>query len=305
MSRSWSFVLGAFAVGAIAGAAVVAALALWGAYGGMGLAGASRATPPAGVGAVAGQGPERDPSATILEPRAESGTPTPQTTPPDPMLVRLDELGAAWTRIDDEVTRLRRRITDLEQRLSSVQARSVAAEASAPARLGATPDGQKSAMVRAGLAEDTAAEIIRRQGQQALDRLNLRDVATREGWLGSDRYREELARLEEEAVDLRQELGDEVYDRYLYAVGEDNRVRVDGIIAGSAGEAAGLQPGDLIEAYAGEPVLTVSDLREATGGGERGELVQVRVRRGAQTFDAWVARGPLGVQLDTARAEPR
>jgi hypothetical protein len=68
---------------------------------------------------------------------------------------------------------------------------------------------------------------------------------------------------------------------------------------------AGLAPGDLVETYAGEPIFTFSDLREATTGGERGELVQVRVRRGTQTFDAWVARGPLGVQLDSGRAEPR
>jgi len=160
-------------------------------------------------------------------------------------------------------------------------------------------------MVQAGLAEDVAAEIIRRQGQQSLDRLNLRDVAAREGWLATERYREELRRIEEDSVDLRQELGDEVYDRYLFAAGEDNRVRVDGIIPGSVGEIAGLQPGDLIESYAGEPVLTFADLRDATSGGERGELVQVRVRRGEQIFDTWVSRGPLGVQLESARAEPR
>ena len=298
MRREWSYVLGAFAVGAAAGALAVAALT----PGGLDApAGPVGQTAPAAVRTSLAEAPDAGPSEESVP---DTGSPTPEVVGLDPVLVRLDELAASSTRVEDEMARLRRRGTDLEQRLTAVQARSVAADASAPKRLGATPDGQKSAMVTAGLAEDVAAEIVRRQGQQALDRLNLRDIASREGWLGSDRYREELARIEEDTVDLRQELGDEVYDRYLYAVGEDNRVRVDGIIAGSAGEAAGLQPGDLIEAYAGEPVLTVTDLRDATGGGERGELVQVRVRRGSQTFEAWVARGPLGVQLDTARVQP-
>ena len=212
---------------------------------------------------------------------------------------------AGWTRMENEVTRLSRRMADLEQRLAAVQGTPAAALAAGSPRLSSTPDGQRSALVQAGLADEAATELIRRQGEQSLARLDLRDIAAREGWLGTDRYREEVARLNEGNVDLREELGDEVYDRYLYTAGEDNRVRVDGIIPGSVGEMAGLAPGDLIETYAGEPIFTFSDLREATTGGERGELVQVRVRRGTQTFDAWVARGPLGVQLDSGRAEPR
>jgi membrane-associated protease RseP (regulator of RpoE activity) len=207
--------------------------------------------------------------------------------------------------MEDEVTRLRLRVADLEQRLAAVQSKPVKTDAGAPRRLGATADGQRSALVKAGLADEEAAELVRRQGQQSLDRLNLRDVAAREGWLGTDRYREELARLEEGAVVLREELGDEVYDRYLFAAGDDNRVQVDGIIPGSVAELAGLQPGDLIESYAGERVFTFSGLRDLTAGGERGELVQVQVMRGGQVFDTWLARGPLGVELDSASAEPR
>ena len=106
-------------------------------------------------------------------------------------------------------------------------------------------------------------------------------------------------------IPLREELGDAAYDRYLYATGEDNRVRVDGIIPGSVAELAGLQPGDLIETYAGQPLFGYADLRDATAGGERGDLVRVQVRRGGQVLDLNLSRGPLGVQLDTARAEPR
>jgi hypothetical protein len=299
MRREWFYVAAAFVLGAMMGVLTLAGLK------------PGTADAPAVVGAPApAPGPmateDSGPAGALTRGQAaEPDPPTPLAPAPDPMRARLDEIGAGWTRVDEELTRLRRRVADLEQRLTAVQAKSASADNGAPRRLAATPDGQRTAMVKAGLAEDVATEIVRRQSQQSLDRLNLRDIAAREGWLGTDRYREELARVDEDAVDLRQELGDEVYDRYLYAAGEDNRVRVEGIIAGSAGEAAGLQPGDLIESYAAEPMLTFADLRDATSAGERGELVQVRVRRGDQTFDTWVARGPLGVHLDMARAEPR
>ncbi len=299
MHREWSYFAVAFFLGGVSGALGVAGLARSGVEAPE-LSELQSPAPASVVPQASGSG-----AALMQVPAAGAGSPPPSVPAPDPVLARLDEVSASWSRIQGEVTALRRRIADLEQRMTAAQAMSETSDASGVRRLSATPDGQRTAMVQAGLAEDVAAEIIRRQGQQSLDRLNLRDVAVREGWLATERYREELRRIEEDSVDLRQELGDEVYDRYLFAAGEDNRVRVDGIIPGSVGEIAGLQPGDLIESYAGEPVLTFADLRDATSGGERGELVQVRVRRGEQIFDTWVSRGPLGVQLESARAEPR
>ncbi len=68
--------------------------------------------------------------------------------------------------------------------------------------------------------------------------------------------------------------------------------------------AARLRPGDLIESYAGQPLFSASDLRDATAAGERGELERVQVRRAGRSLDVNLSRGPLGVQLDTTRAEP-
>jgi membrane-associated protease RseP (regulator of RpoE activity) len=224
----------------------------------------------------------------------------------DRFLARLEQVSAGWGRMQEELTQLRRRVVELEQRLAAVQSAPSPATAGAVAqpRLGATPDGQRRALVTAGLSEDDAAALVQRQGQRSLERLELRDIAQREGWLGTDRYREEIARLDEGAIPLREELGDAAYDRYLYATGEDNRVRVDAIIPGSVAELAGLQPGDLIESYAGQPLFNYSDLRDATAGGERGELVRVQVRRGGRILYINLSRGPLGVHLDTTRAEP-
>jgi S1-C subfamily serine protease len=122
--------------------------------------------------------------------------------------------------------------------------------------------------------------------------------------MGSDRYREAVNALAQESGSLREEIGDSAWDRYLFLTGEDNRVSVSSVIPGSAAEVAGLQPGDLIESYAGTQPLEFDDLRRATTEGEKGELVAVRVRRGERVLDTWVPRGPLGVRLGTARAEP-
>ena len=134
--------------------------------------------------------------------------------------------------------------------------------------------------------------------------MDLRDIAIREGWFGSDRYRDELSRIEEDSLDMRKEIGEDFYDRYLFATGEDNRVAIDSIIPGSTAEEAGLQPGDLVELYGDNRIFRFDDLRTATSDGERGELVPVRIRRGDGIVDAWLPRGPLGVRMDRTRVDP-
>ena len=82
-----------------------------------------------------------------------------------------------------------------------------------------------------------------------LERLELRDQAIREGWFRSERYFDELQALQGQNVKLRDEIGDQAYDSYLYQVGANNRVTVTSIIPGSAAELAGIQSGDVVEAY--------------------------------------------------------
>lgn len=199
------------------------------------------------------------------------------------------------------------RIADLQSRLSNVErtlAERLLAEASDRPEPPQTADDRRDLLVAAGVRADLADEIVWRESRIELDRLNLRDQASREGWMGSDRYREAINALSEESGSLREEIGDSAWDRYLHLTGEDNRVSVSSVIPGSAAEAAGLQPGDLIESYAGGQPFDFNDLRQATTEGEKGELVPVRVRRGDRLIDAWVPRGPLGVRLGMTRAEP-
>ena len=245
----------------------------------------------------AGISAEKGPPSIALSATVEEAEPvaddTPKSTP------------EFESRLQKEIDRLRDRVEGLERRLAaSAPAQEATSQPAERPSRPTRPDDRRAALEAVGVAEERAADLVWRQGQQELDRLDLRDIATREGWFGSDRYRDELGQIEEDAVDMRKEIGEDFYDRYLFATGEDNRVAIDSIIPGSAADEAGLQPGDLIELYGDTRVFRFEDLRTATSEGERGELLPVRIRRGDGIVDAWLPRGPLGVRMDRARVDP-
>ncbi len=216
---------------------------------------------------------------------------------------RIDSVLAAWRNAEARLADLQARVVNVEQTLAG---RISAAGESEPDRPAPpkTPDDRRQALVSAGVDAKLADDIIWGESRLELDRLTLRDQAVREGWVGTDRYREEMSRLNGEPRDLRGEMGEQAYDRFLYLTGEDNRVGVSAVIPGSAAEAAGLQAGDLIEAYAGERLFAYNELRDRTTEGEVGELVAVRVRRGRGLVEVWVPRGPLGIRMEMTRAAP-
>jgi hypothetical protein len=217
----------------------------------------------------------------------------------------LQGLIAGWNRLARELEGLGKRVEALERQLAaSSQLEEETAGGAVPPRA-RTAVQRQAALELAGVTADVAADIVWRQDRFTLDQLEVRDQAMREGWFGTDRYREELKHLREQRPDLRLELGEEGYDRYLYAAGRENRLRIDGVMAGSAAEEAGLQPGDLIEAYGDERVFTYAELRRVTSAGDRDELVPVLVRRAdGSRVRAWVQRGPLGVRLDLTSVDP-
>ena len=96
--------------------------------------------------------------------------------------------------------RLRDRMQELERRLaaSTPAPEATSQPAERPSRP-TTPDDRRAALEAVRVAEERAADLVWRQGQQEIDRLDLRDIATREGWFGRDRYRDELGKIEEHA----------------------------------------------------------------------------------------------------------
>jgi S1-C subfamily serine protease len=159
-------------------------------------------------------------------------------------------------------------------------------------------------LVAAGVDPATAAEVMRRQSRLEMQRLQLRDQASREGWLNSGRYTEALRKLNGDAGALRAEIGEDAYDRFLYLTGQPNRVVVASVIDESPAQMAGIQAGDLVLDYADRRVFAYTDLSNATQAGERGEYVLVRIQRGGDLLELAVPRGPLGIRLDQDQIDP-
>jgi serine protease Do len=109
-------------------------------------------------------------------------------------------------------------------------------------------------------------------------------------------------------VDVSREMAEE----YGLAVGQ-GRVRgafVRQVIAGTPGEKAGVQPGDLVLAVDGKPVEGAVDLRRRLGGYPPGTTVRLQINRRSKVFDATATLGDLGQQVaaidrpDPSPAEP-
>lgn len=214
-----------------------------------------------------------------------------------------------WQRLDEELYELRQRIQGLEETLAAWERTTSAAAISrnetedSSARQDRSAQ-RRDALVAAGVSQDWAADILRRLSEEEMKRLEIRDQALREDWMGNERFFNALRELGDATAGLRAEIGDEAYDRYLYTLGETNRVLIDSVIQGSPAEDAGLQAGDIILDYADRRMFNWSDLRNATSDGERGEPVFLRVRRNEQTVDLSIPRGPMGVRLDSASVNP-
>ena len=149
----------------------------------------------------------------------------------------------------------------------------------------------------------TVSEIQSIRNNAQLRQLELRDRATREGWVNTDRFRQESREIRGFSR-LRETLGDEGYDKLLAAEGRDNRVRIDNVIDNSAAALSGIEEGDLIIRYADERIFQFQDLRDATTEGERDELIDIQVSRNGEIIDLVIPRGPMGVTLDGVTEQP-
>ena len=165
-------------------------------------------------------------------------------------------------------------------------------------------DAEKVSQARflaAGFDPVTRAQLLKRSSEIEMDRLNLRYQARREGWLRTPEYREQSRQLSQ---GLRQELGEDLYDRFLFASERTNRLQVESVMESSPAAQTGIQPGDVIYRYDGSRVFSRGDLRDATGRGEMSDTVSVEIRRGGDFFEVELPRGPLGVRLDRTTVQP-
>ncbi len=212
--------------------------------------------------------------------------------------------------MEQELTRLRLRLDELETKLNSRQSDTVsdddkeAAQVETAESSGRPVPLSKESLVDAGVNESLAAEIMRRKSELEFQRLELRDRAIRENFINTPRYFQQLRELNATDTSLREDIGDDAYDRYLYASGQNNRVVVSSIMSGSPAEQSGLQKGDIIVRYNNEQIFNWNEIRQATTQGSRNEYVAVDIIRDGQIMNMVLPRGPLGVRLDTTRSNP-
>jgi len=159
-------------------------------------------------------------------------------------------------------------------------------------------------LVASGMTPDIADDILRRMSQDEFRRLELQNLIQRSDSNARIEYRKELRELNANKISLRSEMGDDNYDKYLFVSGQNNRVKVRSVMAGSPAESSGFQNDDVILYYDNKKILSWPDIRAATVEGEIGSYTNVEILRDGQQMSLMVPRGTLGVQLDATQIEP-
>ena len=238
-----------------------------------------------------------------------------KTQPANPFAVRNDETnyGERLSYLEAEMSSMKQQLHEMNLALQDV-AKTVGSESSVSRPEGIVRQRFTSVLnqrlynldnlIRGGIDASLAEDIVRRKNSIELKRLALQDRATREAYLNTQRYYDELAEINTQDVSLREELGDDRYDEYLYNSKQNNRIRISSVMLGSTAEQAGIQKGDIVLSYDNKRLFTWQELKDATAAGELGEYVAINVYRNGEIFSFSVPRGPLGIQLGATRLAP-
>lgn len=159
-------------------------------------------------------------------------------------------------------------------------------------------------LIRGGIEPSLAEDIVRRKNSVELKRLALQDIATRDNYLNTQRFFDELSEINKQDITLRQELGDQLYDEYLFNSKQNNRIRIASVMLGSVAEQIGIKKGDVVLSYNSNRMFTWQELKDATAEGQLGEYVSISIYRNGEIYSFSVPRGPLGVQLGATRLAP-
>ena len=149
---------------------------------------------------------------------------------------------------------------------------------------------RKRRLVRAGFAEAEANWLLKNESDVQLQTL----YSDHEAQRAASQNNEDPPRVSA-ADQLRANIGDEFYERYLEANNRPTSVSVASILGSSPGEIAGLQAGDKIKSYAGERVFNVRDLNRLTVQGTAGESTLLEVERNGEPLQLTIPRGPVGI----------
>ena len=211
-------------------------------------------------------------------------------------------------RLEEDVAELRTRLDSLEKQLSDPAQAAVTEnperQATNPRGGGARGEVSETSFLSAGFDEEEAAYYRRLYDESIMAQLYLRDRAQREGWLGGERYGQELATLPGNLSNLRGQMDDETFARYLYALGRPNQVSIRRVLSGSQAETAGLQDGDVLVRVDGQRIYTPDAVRRASREQDTGDMVAIEVLRNGRRIQAYIPRGPFGITMTTDSVVP-
>lgn len=203
--------------------------------------------------------------------------------------------------MQQEFAALRLEVESLREALAQPQARRFGPGGRRQNQAGVDTE---AALVRAGLDAGWAAEIRRRNDKLAMDTMFLQDQARREGWTGTERFANARNDISQQQINLRDEIGDEVYDGFLYETGAPNRVLINEVLQGSPANQAGMQPGDQILRYDGKRIFALNEMINESRSGSSGKLVPVEVMRDGREVQLYLPRGPMGVRTGVSLVNP-
>lgn len=166
------------------------------------------------------------------------------------------------------------------------------------------PKYNLTSLIRGGVDPAFAEDIVRRRNGIELKRMELQDIATRGDYLNTPKYYKELDAINSEVISLKDELGVDKYDDYLFNSKQSNRISILSVMLGSAAEQAGIQNDDIVLSYDNTRIFNASELKEATVQGQLGEYVSLSIYRNGEVFSFSVPRGPLGMKLRATRLAP-
>ena len=161
----------------------------------------------------------------------------------------------------------------------------------------------EQALIDSGMGSSQASELKGHFEQLEMERLYLRDRSIRESW-SREKYREAVQSLDSKEGELENQLGESMYDSYLYASGRPNRVSVTSVFPSAQAGIAGIVSGDHIIRYDNQRIYNGFGLREATTGGNAGDTVALEVERDGKTIQFYLVRGPLGIRMNSVSVAP-
>lgn len=209
-------------------------------------------------------------------------------------IIELSSSGQVTTGSQDDVTSGNRLATLLELNGEALPEDLTALREQIEERRNAarnnTEERQIENLIEAGFDQYQAEEIIRQTEEMQMNLLNARFQASQSG----EDF--DAGQMQLEAIaELRANLGEADYERYLEATNQSTNVGVSNVLASSPAEIAGMQTGDQIISYNGERVFNVNDLNRLTNSVEASGNVVVEVLRDGQPVNLSLPTGPIGI----------